>query len=158
MAAAAAKLDLFEAAGKLRLVDAVQLLPLPYVASQIPEAVKLQDEAREMIHVLARLGEMFEPMLELRRDCATLEVLLRYRRSQPAADNAAAALENLCVEIQERVNAIQQHIGQMRYPFDHATEQVMIGEFVRNKEYHADAMERLLREGRSHAGEILGDI
>ncbi len=84
-----------------------------------------------------------------------LEILLVYRRSQPAAENAAAALENLAMEIQERVNAIQEQTSQIRYPFEHETGHVMISEFVRNKEYHADPYELLLREGKSHSEKLL---
>ncbi len=153
--AADAELALFEAAGKLRLLDAVQLLPLAYTGALIPGAIKLQDEARELIHVLSRLGEVFAPMLELRQDCATLEIMLTYRRSQPAADNAAAALENLGMKIQESVNALQERLSQIRYPFEHETAHVMLSEFVRNKEYHADPFELLLREGKSHTERLL---
>jgi len=145
----------FETAGQCRLADALQLLRLPQVAAKIPNAAQWQDEAREMIFVLSRLGDFFTPLIELREDCGALEVLLRYRRSQPAADNLAAVLEHLATGIQERVNVIQEQARQMRYPFHHAAEQVLVSEYARNKEYHADPFELVLREGRSHVDKLL---
>ena len=153
--AADAQLQMFETAGKSRLLDTVQLLRSPQMTALIPNAVKLHDEAREIIWILSRLSDTFEPLLELRKDCATLEVLLRYRRSQPAADNVTMALENLGTGIQERVNAIQEQNAQIRYPFHHATEQVMVSEYARNKEYQADPFELALREGKSHTEKLL---
>jgi hypothetical protein len=97
---------------------------------------------------------VFEPSQELRALCDMLEAMLAYHRNQPAADNAAAALENLCLEIQERVNLIQELTAQIRYPFDHETEHVMIGDFLRNKDYHANPCELALREGKSHVEKI----
>ena len=153
--AADAQLQTFETAGKTRLLDTVQILRSPQVTALIPNAAKLHDEAREIIWILSRLSDTFEPLLELRKDCATLEVLLHYRRSQPAADNVTAALENLSTGIQERVNAIQELTAQIRYPFHHATEQVMVSEYARNKEYQADPFELTLREGKSHTEKLL---
>jgi hypothetical protein len=150
MEKAGKELEVFETAGRLRLLDAVQLLPLPWMAARIPDAVKLQDEAREMIHVLSRLENVFQPLQELRALCVTLKMLLAYSRTQPAADNAAMILENICMETQERVNAIQEITAQIRYPFEHETGHVMVSEFLRNKEYHAEPRELTLREGRSH--------
>jgi hypothetical protein len=148
--AADAVLRTFETAAQGRLTNAVQLLRLPQVAAKIPNAAKLQDEAREMIFVLSRLGDFFELLLELREDCAVLEVLLLHRRSQPGADNLGAVLDSLATGIQERVNAIQEHARQVRYPFPDATEQTLLSDYARNKEYHADPFELALREGRSH--------
>jgi Zn-dependent protease with chaperone function len=157
MQAADAILQPFEAAGKARLTDTVQLLRLPAVAALVPDAVKLQDEARQMIWVLSRLENSFAPLQELRRDCDTLEILLQYRRDQPVADNVTPVLESLCTGIQDRVNTLQEQTAQMRYPFHHATEEVMVNAYARNKEYHADPFELALREGRSHV-EKLSDL
>jgi Zn-dependent protease with chaperone function len=153
--AADAVLRKFEAAAQCRLTDAVQLLRLPQVAAKIPNAAKLQDEAREMIFVLSRLGDFFEPLLELREDCAALELLLLHRRSQPAADNIGAVLDDIATAIQQRVNAIQEQARQVRYPFPHATERALLSDYARNKEYNADPFELALREGRSHVEKLL---
>jgi hypothetical protein len=132
----------------------VQMLRLPSVATLIPNATKFQDEAREMIWVLSRLENSFAPLLELRRDCDTLKILLQYRRDQLVADNVTPVLESLCTGIQERVNVLQEQTAQMRYPFHHATEEVMVNAYARNKEYHADQFELTLREGRSHVEKL----
>ena len=79
-------------------------------------------------------------------------MLLRYRRRQPAADNITPALENLCAGIQERINSIQELTAQIRYPFEHPVGQIMVGQYLRNTEYHANAFELTLREGNSHVG------
>jgi Zn-dependent protease with chaperone function len=150
-----AELEPFETAGKTRLTDSIQLLRLPEFSAHIPDAAKLQDEARAMIWVLSRLGDVFEPLLELRKLCATLEAVFVYRRNQPAAENVAPVVENLCTEIQERVNIIQEKTSQIRYPFHHATEQVMVNEYARNKSYHSDPVELALREGQSHSEKLL---
>jgi hypothetical protein len=155
MQSADAALAEFESYGKTRLANSVQLLRFPEYAAQIPNAAKLQDEARAMIWVLSRLGEVFEPLLELRKLAAALEIVLAYRQTQPAAENVAAVIECLCTEIQERVNVLQEKTAQIRYPFHHATEQVMVSEYARNKNYHADPVELALREGKSHSEKLL---
>jgi type VI protein secretion system component VasK len=80
---------------------------------------------------------------------------LSYRRSQTTAGNATATLENLCAGIQERVNAINEQAAQMRHPFAGATERALVSDYARNKEYHADAFELALREGRSYSEKLL---
>lgn len=144
----------FESAAQTRLADAVQLLRLPQIAAKFPHADQLQDEAREMIFVLSRLEECHQPLLELRETCAVMETILRHRRAQPAADNLAASLDNLATGIQERVNAIQERTRNLRYPFPHATNQALVGDYARNKEYHADPFELALREGRTHVEKL----
>lgn len=145
----------FETAGRTRLMNAVQSLRLSQFSGQIPDAEKLQKEAAEMVFVLSRLGEVFALLLELRNLSATLELLLAFRREQPAADNVTSVLENLCTEIQERVNAIQEGTASIRYPFHHATEHVMVSEYARNKAYHSDPFELALREGKSQSEKLL---
>jgi Zn-dependent protease with chaperone function len=153
--AAEAGLEEFRQAGRTRIMNTVQLLRSPNVAATMPNASQLQDQAREMIFVLSRSGELFELLLELRRECAMLDVLLRYRREQPSADNITTALENACTGIQDRVNRLQELTSQIRYPFPHTTEQILVSQYVRNKEYHADPFEMALREGRSHVEKLL---
>ncbi|HWF19325.1 MAG TPA: M48 family metalloprotease [Verrucomicrobiae bacterium] len=153
--AADARLTSFESAAKTRLTNSIQLLRMPQFASQIPDATQLQDEAKAMIWVLSRFEEIFVPVLELRKLCAMLDLLLIYRKNQPAADNVAPVLESLCMEIQERVNLLQQKTAQIRYPFHHATEQVMVSEYARNKNYHSDPVGLALREGQSHVEKLL---
>jgi len=108
-----------------------------------------------MIHVLLRLEKTFEALPALRADCAALEILLSYRQNQPAADNATTVIENLCTAVQQRVNDLQEQTRQMRYPFQKPAEQMLVGDYLRNKEYHADPCELLLREGKSHAEKLL---
>lgn len=153
--AAGAELQKFENAAKTRLTTAFQLLRSPQIVSLIPDAQKLHDEAHEMIWVLSRLADVLGPVCELRKDCATLEVLLEYRRQQPAADNVVPVIETIATGIQDKVNAIQSLISQIRYPFHHTTEHVMMSEYARNKEYHADPFELALREARSHSQKLL---
>lgn len=145
----------FETLGKTRLTNSIQLLRLPEYAAQIPNAAKLQDEARAIIWVLSRMEELFQPLLELRKLSGALETVLAYRRTQPAAENVTAVIECLCMEIQERVNLLQANTAQTRYPFHHATEQVMVSEYARNKNYHSDPAELALREGQSHTEKLL---
>jgi hypothetical protein len=144
----------FEALGVGRLLNTVQWLSTPQAARKIREAEELHAEAREILWMLSRLADLLGPLRDLAADCATLEVLLEYRRQQPAADNAAVALETVATGIQERVNALQEATAQLRYPFEHAAGAVMVSEYARNKEYHADPLEMALREGRSHAEKL----
>jgi Zn-dependent protease with chaperone function len=144
----------FQCAAKTRLAGAIQLLRLPHCAAQIPGAPKLQEEAQAMIWVLSRLEPVFEPLLDLRRLSATMQALLVNRTRQPAAENVRPVLENLCMEIQERVNLIQEKTSQIRYPFLHAKEQLMVNEYARSKDYHSDASESALGEAQSHTDKL----
>jgi Zn-dependent protease with chaperone function len=153
--AAGAGLQAFEEAGKARLTATLQLLGLPLTATPIPNAVQLQEEARQMIWTLTRLGDAFGLLLEIRRDCEALETLLRYRAEGQRAENLTATLANLCTGIEQRVDQVQQKLTQMRYPFQHTTEQVFINEYARNKEYHPDPFELVLREGQSHTEKLI---
>jgi Zn-dependent protease with chaperone function len=150
-----AELRAYQALGAARLSGIVQLLSAPQMAERIPNAAKRQAEAREIIWVLSRLGELLEPLQELRTDSAMLELLLRYGREQPAAENVAAALENLSTGIQERVNLLQEQTAQIRYPYPHAMGEIMVSEYARNKDYHANPFELAAREGKSHAEKLL---
>ncbi|MDB6065463.1 MAG: Peptidase Ste24p [Pedosphaera sp.] len=144
------ELQAFEQAARKRLTDALQLIRRPQSAAVIPNAVQLQDEATQMIWVLSRMDGVFESLAEMRKDCAALEIVLEYRRNQPFADNLTTTLENLCTGLQQRINQIQQQTARIRYPFQHATENVFVSEYARNKEYRPDPMELTLLEGRSH--------
>jgi Zn-dependent protease with chaperone function len=150
---ALAGLQPFENAGKARLANALRLLRLP-AAGRVPNAAQLQDEAREMIWVLARLGEVFEGLLQLRKDSAALEALLQRRRNRESADNLEPVLENLCAGLQENINQIQQKLSYVRHPFQRAAEQVTVSDYARNKEYDPDRFEQVLREGRSHCEKL----
>lgn len=153
--AANVQLQPFENLGKARLHNTIQLLCQPQYAALVPNAKKLHEQAKDILWVLTRLGFALELLPDLREECAKLEAVLHYRRAQPSADNLTASLENLSTSIQDRVNAVQQRISQIRYPFHHATEQVMVSEYARNKEYHADPHELILREGQSHLEKLL---
>ncbi len=145
----------FEDAGRDQLIDALQLLRIPQVAATIPGAAQLREEATQMVWTLSRLGEVFEPLLELRRDCAALDLLLRVRQEHQPADNLAPALEDLCAEMQERINLIQEKTASMRYPFQHTTEQIFVNQYAKNTEHHPDPFELVLREGRSHTEKLI---
>jgi hypothetical protein len=147
---ATAALFPFEEAGRTRLADTVQLLHLCQAVTVLPDAQRLEEEARKLVWVLSRLEPVFESLLELRRDCAALDILLQYRRRQVSADNLAATLDDLCAGIQERINSIQEQTGQIRYPFNHPAGQILVSQYLRNTEFHADPSELVLREGRSH--------
>ena len=151
---AAAALEPFDTAARARLTDAIQLLSVPQIIRPIPEAPRLRDEARELLWTLSRLTGIFPTLLELRRDCAALAVLLQYRASGQPADNLAFTLETLCTGIQERVNQIQEHTSRVRHPFPQTAEPALLNEHLRNKEYHADPAELTLREGTSHVEKI----
>lgn len=140
----------FEDAARTRLGDTIQLLRLCQAITLIPDARRLDDEARQWVWVLSRLETVFEPLLELRKDCAALDMLLQYRRRQPSADNLAATLENLCADIQERVNAIQQLTESTRYPFAHPAGEIFVSQYLRNTEFCPDPFELALREGNRH--------
>ena len=133
----------------------MQLLLLCQSTTVIPDCRRLAEEARQLVWVLSRLAPVFEPLLELRKDCAALDALLRYRRRQHSADNVTPALEDLCAGIQERVNAIQQLTGQIRYPFEHAAGQVMVSQYLRNTEYHADPFELVLVACNCHVSKSM---
>jgi Zn-dependent protease with chaperone function len=152
---AGAGLQAFDEAGKARLTATIQLLRLPLSAGTIPNAAQLQEDSRQLIWTLTRLGDAFGLLLEVRRDCDALETLLRYRTAGYRADNLTATLENLCTGIETQVNQIQQKLAQTRYPFQHATEQVFVSEYARNKEYHPDPFELVLREGQSHTEKLI---
>jgi hypothetical protein len=145
-----AALHPFEEAARLRLADTVQLLHLCQAVTVIPDAQRLEADAREWVWVLSRLQPVFEPLLELRKDCAALDILLQYRRRRVSADNLAATLEDLSAGIQERINAIQQQTESIRYPFEHPAGQIFVSQYLRNTQYHADPFELILREGNSH--------
>lgn len=151
--AAVTLLQPFEAAAKTRLLAALQLLRLPLVATSIPDAVKLQDHAKQMSWVLSRLAPAFDPLLELRRECASLEVLLQYRQSHGA--NTLSEIDNLLTRIQELLNKIQESVGTIRYPFQHASQNLFVSDYARNKEYDSDPYQRLLREGNSHVEKLI---
>jgi hypothetical protein len=140
----------FEEAARNRLADTVQLLRLCQSITIIPDGRRLEEESRQQVWVLSRLGPAFEPLLELRMDCAALDILLKYRRLQPAADNLTPTLEDLCAGIQERINSIQELTQQIRYPFEHPSGQIFVSQYLRNTEYHADPFELALREGNCH--------
>ncbi|EEF58085.1 M48 family metallopeptidase [Pedosphaera parvula] len=146
----------FEEAGRLRINDAIQLLRLPQIAASIPEGTQLQDESRQMIWTLSRLGETFGQVLELRKDCATLEVLLHYRQEQANAGTLEAEIEVLSIGIQESINQLQTKLSQVRYPFSHTTENVFVSDYARNKDYHSVPSQLLLREGTSHVEKLIG--
>lgn len=140
----------FEEAARARLAETVQLLRLCQSITIIPEGRRLEEEARQNVWVLSRLSPIHEPLLELRKDCATLDMLLQYRRRHASADNLDATLEDLCAGIQERINSIQQLTEQIRYPFEHPAGQIFVSQYLRNTEYHADPCELTLREGNHH--------
>jgi hypothetical protein len=152
---AEATLKQFEESARTRLADAIQLLRLPQVITPLPEAPQLREEARNMIWVLSRLDDVFPVLLELRRDCAALEALLRYRGEGHAADNLAFTFENLGIAMQERINQIQEKTSQIRYPFHHGDGEVFVSTHARNKEYHSDPMELALREGTSPVEKLI---
>ncbi|MDB6109370.1 MAG: Peptidase Ste24p [Pedosphaera sp.] len=153
--AAGAGLEAFEEAGKARLTAAIQLLGLPLMATPIPNAAQFQEEARQMIWTLARLGDAFGLLLEIRRDCDALETLLRFRAEGQRAENLTATLASLGMGIEKRVDQVQQKMAQTRYPFQHTTEQVLVNDYARNKEYHPDPFELVLREGQSHTEKLI---
>lgn len=155
MESAGSTLKEFEDTAKARLLNAMQLLRLPQFSVKIPDATHLQAEAKEMLFVLSRLADVFGPLLELRGLSAALEAVLLYKRQQNSADNLTAILENLSTAIQDRVNLIQDRTAQLRYPFHHANEQVMVSEYARNKDYHSGRHELALREAESHVEKLL---
>jgi hypothetical protein len=150
-----AELQPFDDASMTRLTDSLQLLRLPQMISAIPKAVQLRDEAKELVWVLSRMGKVFGPLLELRRDCSALEVLLHFRRNQQPADNLTFTLDNLCAGIREKMGRIELHTSRIRYPFHHTTEQVFVSGYARNKEYHADPAELVLREGKNQTEKLI---
>jgi Zn-dependent protease with chaperone function len=151
---AAGRLKEFEEAGRTRLTDAIQLLRLPDFRSIMPEAERFQDSSRELVYTLSRLADAFPSLLELRRDCAALEIVLRYRERGERGDHLNPCLERLSARLRERIDLIQQKLGQVRYPFHHTTERIFVSEYARNKEYHPDPHELVLREGRSHVAKL----
>jgi Zn-dependent protease with chaperone function len=151
---AAGRLKEFGDAGRTRLTDAIQLLRLPDFRCSMPEAEQFQEASRELVYTLSRLADAFPSLLELRRDCAGLEILLRYRERGQRGDHLNPCLERLSARLRERIDLIQQNLGQVRYPFHHTTERIFVGEYARNKEYHPDPQELLLREGRSHVAKL----
>jgi Zn-dependent protease with chaperone function len=153
--AAGGKLKEFEEAGRTRLTDAIQLLRLPDFGATIPQAAQFQETSREMIYALARLGEVFAPLLEVRRECAALEIILRYRERGERGDHLTASLDRLTTQLRGRIELIQQTTAQIRYPFHHTTERIFVSEYARNKEYHPDPYELVLREGRSHTHKLI---
>ncbi len=150
MDSASIALSPFEEAARSRLADTVQLLRLCQSITIIPDGRRLEEEARQQVWVLSRLSLIHEPLLELRKDCAALDILLQYCRRQASADNLMPTLENLCAGIQERINSIQQQTEQIRYPFEHPAGQIFVSQYLRNTEYHADPFELTLREGNRH--------
>ena len=144
-----ADLQPFEDAARSRLADTVQLLHLCQAVTVIPDAQQLEADAREWVWVLSRLEPVFEPLLELRQDCAALDMLLQYHRRQMSADNLAATLDELSAGIQERINSIQRQTESIRYPFEHPAGQIFVSQYFRNTEFHSDPFELALREGNS---------
>jgi Zn-dependent protease with chaperone function len=145
----------FEDAGRVRINDAIQLLRLPQVTATIPDGVKLQDQAKQMIWTLSRLGEVFDKILELRKDCAVLEILLHYRQEQADAESLAPEIETISIGIQESINQLQTKLSQVRYPFHHTTEDAFVSDYARNTEYHPTPSQLLLLEGRSHVEKLV---
>ncbi|MDB6065061.1 MAG: heat shock protein HtpX [Pedosphaera sp.] len=152
--AAGEGLRAFEQAAKTRLIDALQLIRRPQSAAVISNSAQLQDEATQLIFVLSRMDGVLEPLAEMRKDCAALETVLEHRQNQPFADNVTATLENLCTSLQQRINQIQQLTARIRYPFQHASENVFVSEYARNKEYRPDPIELTLLEGRVHVEKL----
>ena len=148
------KLKPFFQAGQLRLSSAVHLLVHPRIARHVPNAGRLQDDTRELIWVLARMEGSLALLPALQEDCAILEMLLRYRTEQPGHSTLNSLLLTLCENIQKTVDRIQSETCHIRYPFRHATEQVLVGEYARNKDYHPDPLEQVRREGQSHVDKI----
>ncbi|MDB6125944.1 MAG: Peptidase Ste24p [Pedosphaera sp.] len=153
-AQAAAALQPFSEAGKTRLGDALNLLRLPHGKTHVPSAVELQEEAKQISWTLARVGGIWDLLFETRKDCAALEILLHYRQ-QGSADNLQNTIENLCTGIQERVNQIQLKMSLVRYPYQHTTADVFVSEYARNKEYHPDPFQLVLKEGQSHIEKLI---
>jgi hypothetical protein len=151
---AAGRMGEFRKAGRIRLSDAIQLLRLSEFGNALPDAAQFQEASRELVYTLSCMAEIFAALLELRWECASLDIILRYRERGERGDHLTGSLDQLARQIRSRVDLIQQKIGQVRYPFHSSTERVLIGEYVRNKEYHPDPYELVLREGRSHIGRL----
>jgi len=147
--AANAALRPFEEAARARLTEAVRLAPLSLAVTGIPDAPRLEERAREWAWALSRLEPVFEVMLGLRQDCASLEILLDYRRRGPA-DNLSMAMDNLCAAMQERINVMQNGTASIRYPFEHSAGAILVSQHLRNTTYHSDPAEQMLKEARSH--------
>ena len=154
LAAAAADLAPFEDAVLTRLQDSLQLLRLPQCAPRIAGATKLQEEARELNWALTHLEPALLLLPELGFACATLEALLRYRDGHPPAGNLRAELELAGRRVQSAVNRMREITGLIRHPFPGGDEATRVSDYLRNRDYHPDPDEQVLREGQSHATKL----
>jgi Zn-dependent protease with chaperone function len=145
---AATVLEPYERAVLRRFTASLHLISMAPVASKIENATALHDEADELLWLLGQLSLFFDEALRLRTDCARLEWLLRYRQDWSNTEGFASTAKNLTDEISRDIEAIQKASAGTRLPLPGGAG--FIGGFLKNKEYCADPVELVLREGMSH--------
>ncbi len=125
----AAKMLTFETAASERLSAALQLLQVPKVAETIPNGVELQEEVRNMIRDARLISNMIGELPSLRimyRRIAILFSRLGNQQNRALVESIIGQLEGITM----RLTTIYHELHDVRYPFDHANDNMTLQEFV----------------------------
>jgi hypothetical protein len=121
----------------------------PVAASFLPNSEQLQDEVNDLLHVFAKLNSTFPTLLELRKELASLQILLRVR-GQRGSELLEYTLADCTARSEQGLKEIHKAFGSTGYPFEHPKGHISIVDYARAKQYDADPVRMIQIEISSH--------
>ncbi len=149
-------LDAFAKHAEARLINALQLLYEPAVVRKIPDLELLQKETATLAVVLARLGLIYGPLQELRRQFGAFTSALQVRSSDPKlAMQADKRVNDLIPELERLIKEVQQPIEKVPYPFSHGRANLTLEKLAQSDIPASHKLEALYNNCHCHVSRLM---
>jgi Zn-dependent protease with chaperone function len=133
----------YGASARTWLATALRLLHAPEIAAKLEQGAALQQQARELAPVLSRLGQVLEPLNQVRLKFSAVAVLLANRESSSKTKEVDECIRSLTGELQQTLADIHARLAGLPYPFRHARGRISLSDYIRDEGAHSTELERL---------------
>lgn len=140
----AAELEPFEKAAGERMFAALRLLHDPALSAKIENAAALREEAGKMLPVAVMLGRLLPALIELRHSFQSLMALLAHVEGNENNEQLIGSVRSRAMEIERKLRAIRDKLGDVPYPFDHAKGTVSLREFAAPRAPSSEDLDALI--------------
>jgi len=120
----------FETSAGERLLAALNLLLVPEIAQQIPNAAELRAEAERLLPVLMLLNKALPELNELAVEHHAIMLLLQSLERNRNDEAYGGVLTSKLNLIHNHLQKVAERLGQVPYPFEHVEKQTTVRQFA----------------------------
>jgi hypothetical protein len=113
-----------------RIVMPLQLLGLPHVAENIPEADRIWNDSQSLIDHYHQLSKHHQQLLDVFDTRELLRNLLSQLEANPQNQQVISCLLKTMKDGVETLELVRNKVQNFEYPFEHAEQGILLGKFL----------------------------